>query len=241
MSGAMIIRSSLSSPTLVVSSGGGRSGNLMIRTSAEAIFATANGAGAVLTSNRSGAVRQVKSGSRRATWIGARPTPAIERLERRPAESREAPAGAAAAAEKAPPQTAEPPAAAKTASEPAPAEETARPAAEAAEATETAAPPPAEPRAASKLELAIDSLPGYELNTPIPVIVEPLGNKVFVAEVPDLDISITGSSVSGVLLQLKDQIVRVYEGHRTKRNPDPERSRQLAKLETYIVKRRNWF
>jgi hypothetical protein len=95
---------------------------------------------------------------------------------------------------------------------------------------------------AEKIELAIDTLPNYELVKPIPVSIESLGDKIFVAEVPGMDISITGTSVGGVLLQLKEHITSLYEGHRLKKNLDAERTRQLKMLETYIGKaRRNWF
>src|SRR5215471_18508068 len=36
-----------------------------------------------------------------------------------------------------------------------------------------------------KIELVIDSLPNYAVTKPIPVLVESLGDKVFIAEVPD--------------------------------------------------------
>jgi hypothetical protein len=89
--------------------------------------------------------------------------------------------------------------------------------------------------------LAIDKLPNHELIKPIPVLIESLGDKVFIAEVPGLDISITGDSMGGVLLQLKDHIANIYEGHRANNNLKPESARQLKVLETYIGKtRRNW-
>jgi hypothetical protein len=257
MGGNTIFRSNLSSPALLLSSGGARSANSLLKTSAQALF-LASPATATVSSNRGGSSRLFSNGGRRALWIGARPTPAVGRVvtgadrpskpgraagepERSVKSDAAAAAGDtagadmadAAARQQADGDPAPPPAAADAG----PDANASPPAAEAADST----PPAAEPRVASRLELAIDSLPGYELIKPIPVIVEPLGNKVFVAEVPDLDISITGTSVSGVLLQLKDQIVRVYEGLRTKKGLDPERTRQLGKLETYIVKRRNWF
>jgi nucleoid-associated protein YgaU len=233
MAGPTIFRSNLTAPALVVSTGGARSANLLLRTSAEAVFATGSVGAAVITSNRGSAARRLTSGGRRVLWIGAKSSPTVDRVVTRP----KAPAAVAQTAQPAAPKP-EPVEAASPEAAAAPAEAATQPAA--AEPVE-ASPPAPESRPASKLELAIDSLPGYELVKPIPVIVESLGNKVFVAEVPDLDISLTGSSVSGVLLQLKDQIVRVYEGNRSKRNPDPERTRQLGKLESYIVKRRNWF
>jgi hypothetical protein len=93
-----------------------------------------------------------------------------------------------------------------------------------------------------KIELAIDKLPNHELIKPIPVLIESLGDKVFIAEVPGLDISITGSSMGGVLLQLKEHIANIYEGYRASNNLKSESGRQLKVLETYIGKtRRNWF
>ena len=93
-----------------------------------------------------------------------------------------------------------------------------------------------------KIELVIDTLSNYELVKPIPVSIESLGDRIVVAEVPGLDISITGTSVGGALLQLKEHITTLYEGNRLKKTLDPERARQLKMLETYIGKaRRNWF
>jgi hypothetical protein len=72
-------------------------------------------------------------------------------------------------------------------------------------------------------------------------LIESLGDKVFIAEVSGLDISITGDNIGGVLRQLKEHIANIYEGHRTNSNPKPENARQLKVLETYIGKtRRNW-
>jgi len=103
------------------------------------------------------------------------------------------------------------------------------------------APAPKKSVRAEKIELAIDKLPNHELIKPIPVLIESLGDKVFIAEVPGLDISITGNSMGGVLLQLKEHIGNIYEGYRASNNLKPEATRQLKVLETYIGKtRRNW-
>jgi hypothetical protein len=108
-------------------------------------------------------------------------------------------------------------------------------------APETDTPAPKKSAGAEKIELAIDKLPNHELIKPIPVLIESLGDKVFIAEVSGLDISITGDSMGGVLLQLKDHIANIYEGHRANNNLKPESARQLKVLETYIGKtRRNW-
>jgi hypothetical protein len=102
--------------------------------------------------------------------------------------------------------------------------------------------PPKPPLKTSKIELTIESLQNYDLVKPIPVIVDPLGDKLFVAEVPEMDLSITGNSVGDTLILLKDHIATVYEGLRIKKNLDPERTRQLRLLEAYIGKsRRSWF
>jgi hypothetical protein len=104
------------------------------------------------------------------------------------------------------------------------------------------APAPKKSARAEKIELAIDKLPNHELIKPIPVLIESLGDKVFIAEVPGLDISITGNSMGGVLLQLKEHIANIYEAQRASNNLKPEAARQLKVLETYIGKtRRNWF
>lgn len=93
-----------------------------------------------------------------------------------------------------------------------------------------------------RIELAIDSIQGYDLIKPIPVLIEPLGDTVFVAEAPDLNLSTTGNSVGAAFLLLKEQIITTYEGNRGKKGPDPQRTQQLAALEQYIGKpRRNWF
>jgi hypothetical protein len=100
---------------------------------------------------------------------------------------------------------------------------------------------PKPPPRTDKIELTIDSLQNYELLKPIRVVVEPLGDKVFVAEAPDLNLSTSGSSVGGALIILKDHISTIYEGYTSKKNLDSERARQFKIFETYIGKpRRNW-
>jgi len=95
---------------------------------------------------------------------------------------------------------------------------------------------------AERIELVIDKLPNHELIKPIPVLVESLGDKVFIAEVPGLDISTTANSMGGVLLELKERIANIYEAHRGSTNLGAEKARQLNVLESYIGKtRRNWF
>jgi len=105
------------------------------------------------------------------------------------------------------------------------------------------APTPAAKKSAGaeRIDLAIDRLPNHELIKPIPVLVESLGDKVFIAEVPGLDISMTGNSIGAVLLELKDRIANIYEAHRGSTNLSADKARQLNVLESYIGKtRRNW-
>jgi hypothetical protein len=97
------------------------------------------------------------------------------------------------------------------------------------------------PSAISRVELTIDSLRNYELIRPIPVIVESLGERNYVAEMPDLNITTTASNPSDILITLKDRIAQVYDGLRITKYLDAEQSRQLKVLETYIAKsRRGW-
>jgi len=102
--------------------------------------------------------------------------------------------------------------------------------------------PIAKPPKAEKIELAIDSLQNYEVIKPIPVLIESLGDKVFVAEAPDLNLSTSGNSVGAAFLMLKEQIAATYEGYRSKKGLDSERTRQLAVMDRYIGKtKRHWF
>jgi predicted RNase H-like HicB family nuclease len=95
---------------------------------------------------------------------------------------------------------------------------------------------------AERLELAIDSLHNYDLLRPITVLIESLGDKVFVAEAPDLNVSTTGNSVGAAFLLLKEQIIHIYEGLHNKKGPDADRERQLAVFGQYIGNaRRRWF
>jgi hypothetical protein len=103
------------------------------------------------------------------------------------------------------------------------------------------APPPKPPSAISRVELTIDSLRTYDLSRPIPVVVESLGERNYVAEMPDLNLSVSASNPSEIIITLKDRIAQVYDGLRILKHPDAEQARQLRILETYIVKtRRGW-
>lgn len=100
---------------------------------------------------------------------------------------------------------------------------------------------PNPPPRTEKIELTIDSLQNYELLKPIRVIVESLGDKVFIADAPDLNVSTSGSSVGNALILLKDHIFTIYEGYTSKKNLDSERARHFKTFETYIGRpRRNW-
>ena len=93
----------------------------------------------------------------------------------------------------------------------------------------------------SRVELTIDSLRTYELVKPIPVFVESLGERHYVAEVPDLNITTSASSLSEILIVLKDSVTQTYDKLRIRRSLDPEQARQLKTLEKYIGKsKRGW-
>jgi hypothetical protein len=109
----------------------------------------------------------------------------------------------------------------------------------------TAAVAPARPAKAasaiSRIELAIDSLRTYDLVRPIPVVVEVLSERNYVAEMPDLNISISASNQSDIIIILKDRIAQIYDGLRLLKHLDAEQSRQLKVLESYIARtRRGW-
>ena len=107
-----------------------------------------------------------------------------------------------------------------------------------------AAPAPDHPKrssATARDELTINSLRNYELFRPIPVVVESLGDRHYVGEVADLNISTSASSLSDILIILKDRVTQTYDGLRLKKNLDTEQARQLRILETYIGRsRRSW-
>jgi hypothetical protein len=97
------------------------------------------------------------------------------------------------------------------------------------------------PAGPSRVELTIDSLRSYELVKPIPVFVEALGERHYVAEVPDLNMSISASSLGDTLIVLKNSIAQNYDELRIRRSLDAEQARQLRTLESYIGKsKRGW-
>jgi hypothetical protein len=83
------------------------------------------------------------------------------------------------------------------------------------------------------IELIIDKLPRHALVKPIPVTISPLGDRVFIASTPDLDITVTGNSLSDALLLLKQQLESTYDRLRGKAS-SREEERQLRRLREYI-------
>jgi hypothetical protein len=83
------------------------------------------------------------------------------------------------------------------------------------------------------IDLIIDKLPRHALVKPIPVTISPLGDRVFIASTPDLDITVTGNSLSDALLLLKQQLESTYENLRGKAS-SREEERQLKRLRDYI-------
>ena len=96
---------------------------------------------------------------------------------------------------------------------------------------------PAAPGQADGIDLIIDKLPRHGLIKPIPVTIAPLGDRVFVASTPDLDITVTGNSLSDALLLLKQQLETTYESLRTKASTK-EQERQLSRMRAYIQESR---
>jgi len=140
--------------------------------------------------------------------------------------------GVATGARPAPPTPARPRPPEKTMSEqpPDPSEQSAEPVA--AEAPQTPD-GPAAPGQGDGIDLIIDKLPRHGLVKPIPVTISPLGDRVFVASTPDLDITVTGNSLSDALLLLKQQLESTYESLRSKASTK-EQERQLTRMRAYI-------
>jgi predicted RNase H-like HicB family nuclease len=128
---------------------------------------------------------------------------------------------------------------AKTPSEP-PREPSEPPAGPAAAADEAApgSDRRAAPRQSDGIDLIIDKLPRHGLVKPIPVTIAPLGDRVFVASTPDLDVTVTGNSLSDALLLLKQQLETTYEALRDKASTK-EQERQLSRLRAYIQDNRS--
>jgi hypothetical protein len=230
MSGVEIVRSSTRTPSRLVSSLSHPAATTSgLRATAEECLTTVVAASPTISLGRTGASRLFSSRARRPQWTSIRDALAVGGL----AADRE---GAA------PPQPApaDPPAAATA--DPTTAD--AIPSAAAAISPPIAVPAdraPAPGYGTSRIELTIDSLRTYELVKPIPVFVEALGERHYVAEVPDLNITTSASSLSEILIVLKDSITQTYDELRIRRHQDPEQARQLKTLETYIGKsRRGW-
>ena len=83
------------------------------------------------------------------------------------------------------------------------------------------------------IDLIIDKLPRHALVKPIPVTISPLGDRVFITSTPDLDVTVTGNSLSDALLLLKQQLESTYESLRGKAT-GREEERQLKRLRDYI-------
>jgi len=83
------------------------------------------------------------------------------------------------------------------------------------------------------IDLIIDKLPRHALVKPIPVTISPLGDRVFIASTADLDITVTGNSLSDALLLLKQQLESTYESLRGKAS-GREEERQFRRLREYI-------
>lgn len=97
--------------------------------------------------------------------------------------------------------------------------------------------PPVKAKRLEKFSRSIQSIENYDLIRFIPVTIEPLGDSVFVADSPDLDLSVTGRTADEAVELLKEMIVRIYESSRSRKNTlDSARARQLKTLESFIGK-----
>lgn len=232
MDGVRIIESSTRTPATTVSSGShpvATTANL--RASAEELFSTAAAVSMTkIGADRSGLSRRRSTRARAPQWARVRDALSVE--------------GMAATRSGRAPAPADQPGAASDAAEGAETSGAVR--VEAANVGDrfeavSESPPPKSGSAPSRVELTIDSLRTYELVKPIPVFVEALGERHYVAEVPDLDMNISASSLGETLIVLKNSIVQAYDELRIRRSLDTEQVRQLRTLETYIGKpKRSW-
>ncbi|MBV9551353.1 MAG: hypothetical protein JO032_01050 [Alphaproteobacteria bacterium] len=118
------------------------------------------------------------------------------------------------------------------------AEQTAETPAPTADAAPPAEPePPAEkPPNSNRIELIIDSLPHHELTEPMAVTIDPLGDEMFTATMPVLEVAATGNSIGEALLFLKEQIESMYEDlNRRAPHLTPEQKTTLQMLHTYVA------
>lgn len=96
-------------------------------------------------------------------------------------------------------------------------------------------PEPETKPASHRIELIIDSLPQHTLIEPIPVVIVPLGDKVFTASVLNNSIHATGTSIGEALLVLKEQIEEIYADlNKRSAHLDTEQKETLQLLHTYI-------
>ena len=238
MKGLVIIASSTCTPSAMVSSGLHPIATTCdLHATAAELSTTAVAASTTRISlDRTTASRLLDSGVRRSQWARVQDAWSVDGLaatRRQPAPPR---AGAADADGRAVGANADGRAAAANADGRA----DATPADGRAE-TAPANPRPKPNSGTSRVELTIDSLRSYELVKPIPVFVESLGERHYVAEVPDLNITTSASSLSEILIVLKDSITQTYDELRIRKNQDSEQARRLKTLESYIGKsKRGW-
>jgi hypothetical protein len=207
-----IIRSSTRTPSTFVSSGLNpvRSVSGLTASAEELLTTVVMASTATISAHRTGSSRRLRTRARGSQWARVQPAMSVE--------------GMIAEDE----ATFEPPK--KPSADPA----TASGLADAAAVPDH----PKRSSATARYELNIDSLRNYELIKPIPVFVEALGDRHYVAEVPDLNISTSASNLSHILVILKDDVTQTYNELRLKKNLDGEEARQLKTLETYIGKAR---
>jgi hypothetical protein len=94
---------------------------------------------------------------------------------------------------------------------------------------------PEVPKQGDSIDLIIDKLPRHRLVKPVPVSISPLGDRVFVASAPDLDITVTGNSLSDALLLLKQHLETSYDSLRKAGSANnKEQDRELQRLRAYI-------
>jgi hypothetical protein len=94
---------------------------------------------------------------------------------------------------------------------------------------------PEAPKQGDSIDLIIDKLPHHRLVKPVPVSISPLGDRVFVASAPDIDITVTGNSLSEALLLLKQHLESSFDSLRKGGSANnKEQDRQLQRLRTYI-------
>jgi hypothetical protein len=102
---------------------------------------------------------------------------------------------------------------------------------------------PAPTSESNSVELAIDSLPRFHLIKPIPVRVTPLGDWLFVASIPSLNISVTGDSFGEAVLLFKEHLISLLDNPRNIGSLD-EQERQLQLIRSHVTetaRKVGWF